>query len=315
MELRRLRYFLAVADELHFTRAAERLGIRQPPLSAQIRELEKDVGTLLFQRGTRGVKLTEAGRVLLKEAREIVDRVDRAALMVQRRGRGETGELVVGFGGATYLVPLIPTIMRSFRERYPEVILHARQSNTAALVVDLREGRVDAAFVRPPVTNPEDFRFEPIIDEEMVTVLPHRHRLEKMEAVTLSSLAKDTFTLPPRALGPGFYDRVIAAFDKVGFSPQIGQEASALVALPSMVAAGFGVSVVPRSLTQVCVDHVAYRPIRGIRLHAPISLACRRANCPASARNLVSVARRCVRTYIGPGWPVLPLQRVRERKP
>lgn len=310
MELRRLRYFLAVAEELHFTRAAERLGIRQPPLSAQIRELENEMGTLLFQRGTRGVKLTGAGRVLLKEARDIVERVDRTTLLVQRRGRGETGELVVGFAGATYLVPLIPTIIRSFREHYPEVILHGRQSNTAALVVELREGRIDAAFIRPPVTNAEEFRFEPIIDEEIVAVLPHRHRLEKAETVTLSSLARDTFTLPPRALGPGFYDRVIAAFHKAGFSPQIGQEASTLVALPSMVAAGFGVSVVPRSMTQVCVDHVAYRTISGTRLHAPISLACRRANCPATARNLVSVARRCVGTYTGPGWPVLPLQRV-----
>jgi DNA-binding transcriptional LysR family regulator len=310
MELRRLRYFIAVAEELHFTRAAERLGIRQPPLSAQIRQLEKEVGTLLFQRGTRGVKLTDAGKLLLKEARDIVDRVDRAALLVQRRARGESGEMAVGFAGGAYLVPLIPTIMRSYRDRYPDIVLHGQQSNTAALVDALHQGEVDAAFVWPPVTNPEDFRFEPIIDEEIVSVLPHGHRLEKAQSVALSALAKETFTLPPRALGPGLYDRIIAACEKAGFCPQIGQEASTLVALPSMVAAGFGVSLVPRSLTQICVDHVAYRPLTGTPLRAPIALAYRRANCPAAVRNLVAVARRCVRTYSGPGWPVLPLRRV-----
>jgi len=310
MEFRRLRYFIAVAEELHFTRAAERLGIRQPPLSAQIRELERELGTLLFQRSARGVKLTDAGRLLLKEAREIVERTDRATLLVQRRARGETGELVVGFAGATYLVPLIPTIIRSYRDRYQDVIIHGRQGNTAALVEALREGDVDAAFIRPPVTDPGGLRFEPIIDEEMVAVLPHGHRLSKAESVSLSSLAEETFTFPPRVLGPGFYDRVIAACEKAGFCPAIGQEASTLVALPSMVAAGFGVSLVPRSMTQICVDHVAYRPIGGTRLHAPIALACRRASCPAAARNLFTVARDCVRTYTGPGWPVLPLQRV-----
>jgi DNA-binding transcriptional LysR family regulator len=314
MELRRLRYFIAVAEELHFTRAAARLGIRQPPLSAQIRELEKEIGTLLFQRSTRGVKLTDAGKLLLKEARDIVERTDRATDLVRRRGRGETGELAVGFAGATYLVPLIPTIMRSYRERYPEMVLHARQSNTAALIEELREGRVDAAFVRPPVTAGDELRFEPIMDEEMVAVLPAGHSLARGDAVALSALAKDTFTLPPRALGPGHYDRIIAACEKSGFCPQIGQEASTLVALPSMVAAGFGVSLVPRSLTQVCVDHVTYHPFSGTRLVAPISLACRRTNCPTSARNLVSVARRCVRTYTGPGWPVLPLQRAGGRE-
>jgi DNA-binding transcriptional LysR family regulator len=309
MELRRLRYFIAVAEELHFTRAAARLGIRQPPLSAQIRQLEKEMGTLLFERGTRGVELTDAGKLLLKEARDIVGRADRAALLVQRRARGESGEMVVGFAGGTYLVPLIPTIMRSYRDRYADVILHGRQSHTAALIDALREGEVDVAFVRPPVPNPEEFRFEPIIDEEIVAVLPHGHRLAKAKSVALSALAKETFTLPPRALGPGLYDRVIAACEKAGFCPQIGQEASTLVALPSMVAAGFGVSVVPRSLTQICVDHVAYRPLAGTSPRAPIALAYRRASCPAAVRNLVAVARNCVRSYTGPGWPVLPLRR------
>jgi DNA-binding transcriptional LysR family regulator len=291
MNLRRLRYFVAVAEELHFTRAAERLGMRQPPLSAQIRELETEIGTPLFLRGTRGIKLTDAGALLLEEARDILKRVERAKVQVQRRARGETGSIVVGFAGATYLARTVPSVMLAFRDRYPDVIVHSQQSNTFALVRAILDGEVDAAFIRPPIADPDPLRIEPIFEEEMVVVLPANHRLHNAEAVALASLAKETFTLPPRSLGPGFYDGIMAAFHKAGFSPSVGQEASTIVALPGMVAAGLGVSVAPKSLTQLSIEGVVYRPIMGVKLRAPIALACRRVNPLPMVRNLFAVAR------------------------
>ena len=295
MDFRRLRYFLAVAEEQHFTRAAQRLGIRQPPLSAQIRGLEDEIGTPLFQRGSRNVTLTDAGKVLLKEAREILERIDKAEILVQRYVRGEIGSMIVGFGAATYLAALVPAIIRAYRERYPDVRVHAHQSNTFDLVNAIREGTVDAAFIRPPIARAEDLRLEPVVDEEMVAVLPHGHSLANATAVDLPALSEETFTMPPRSLGPGYYDSIIAAFHRAGFAPHIGQEASTLAAIPSLVAAGFGVSVLPRSLDQLCVDHVVYRPLDGNGPRASIALACPRTTCAAAVRNLIGVARKCVR--------------------
>jgi DNA-binding transcriptional LysR family regulator len=311
MDVRRLRYFVAVAEEQHFSRAAERLGIQQPPLSAQIRQLEKEVGAPLFNRGARSVTLTEAGKLLLKEARGILERVDEAQTMVQRYIRGETGTMVVGFSGATYLAALVPGIIRAYLARFPDVTVRPKQSSTAELTTELYEGRVDAAFLRPPLVNQRAFRLQAIVDEEMFVALPHGHRLESAEAIDLSSLSEETLTLPPRWVNPGFYDPIITAFHEAGLSPRIGHEAApTIAALPSMVAAGFGVSIVPRSVSQIQVEHVAYRPIVGGSLHAPIALVCRRANCPATAQQLIAVARECVRSnqppIDAPGEPLAP---------
>ncbi len=172
MELRHLRYFVAVAEELHFTRAAERLGIKQPPLSLQIRQLEAEMGTLLFYRRTRGVELTESGLALLDQARAILDQVERTKAGVQRRVRGETGRVRVGFDGATYFQPLVPGLIRQFRERYPDVTLSPEQSNTPLLAEALQAGRIDVAFIRPPVSDANGLALEPLVAEPMLMVLP-----------------------------------------------------------------------------------------------------------------------------------------------
>ena len=153
MELRHLRYFLAVAEELNFTRAAEKLGINQPPLSLQIRQLEKEIGTPLFRRNPRGVELTNAGRLMLEEARIIFRQVERAKTGVQRRGRGETGRITIGSSGGTYFHPLIPTIIREYRTHYPDVVLFPAASNTPLLVVRLQAGQIDVALLRTPISD------------------------------------------------------------------------------------------------------------------------------------------------------------------
>jgi DNA-binding transcriptional LysR family regulator len=291
MELRHLRYFLAVAEELHFTRAANRLGIRQPPLSIQIHQLEEEVGAPLFHRLTRGVELTEAGKLLLDEARQILDRVERAKTAIQRRARGETGRMRVGFAGATYFQPRVPALIRAYRDRYPGVVLAPEQSNTPLLVAGLHGGQIDVAFVRPPISERDGLAVEALVDEDMLVALPANHALAGGGAVSLAALATETFILFPRAIGVGLHDSILSACLRAGFSPHLGQEAPQITSIVPMVAAGFGVSVVPHSTSQIRVEGVVYLPIAGDGPRATISLAYRRDDRSPTVRNFVSLAR------------------------
>ena len=218
MDLRHLRYFVAVAEALHFTRAAERLGIKQPPLSLQIRQLEEEMGTPLFRRLTRGVELTESGALLLEEARRILDQVERTKAMVQSRARGETGRIRVGFGGATYFHPLVLGVIGRFREQYPQIVLAPEQSNTPRLVAGLHGGEIDVAFVRPPVSDSEGLDMELLVEEPMLVVLPTTHALAQNRSIPLAAIARDTLILFPRLIGPGVYDAIVAACLRAGSS-------------------------------------------------------------------------------------------------
>src|ERR1700691_4711352 len=151
MELRHLRYFVAVAEELNFTRAAKRLGINQPGLSLQIRKLEKEMGSPLFHRGTRGVELTNAGKLMLEEARVILKQVEQANIGVRRRARGDTGRINIGSSGGTYFHPLVPAIIREYGVHYPNVVLFPQASNTALLIAQLHAGQIDIAVIRTPI--------------------------------------------------------------------------------------------------------------------------------------------------------------------
>jgi DNA-binding transcriptional LysR family regulator len=295
MELRHLRYFVAVAEELHFTRAAERLGIKQPPLSMQIRQLERELGTSLFHRLTRGVELTEAGTLLLDEARRILAQVERAKAGVQSRARGETGCIRLGFAGATSFQPLVPGVIRAYRARYPGVDLSPEQSNTPRLLAGLHSGEIDIAFVRPPVSDGEGLAVELLVEEPMLIVLPKAHPHAGDRSLPLAALAQESLLLFPRAVGPGFHDNVIASCHRAGFSPKLGQEAPQISAIVHMVAAGFGVSIVPQSIEQIRADGVAYLRIDGEAPRAPISLAYRRDDHSVVVRNFVAVARQTAR--------------------
>lgn len=298
MELRHLRYFVAVAEELNFTRAAKRLGIKQPPLSAQIRKLEKEMGTALFRRETRGVELTDAGKLLLEEARIILRQVDRATTGVRRRGRGETGRISVGSAGGTFFHPLIPAIIREYGKRYPDIVLTPEASNTSLLVARVCAGQIDMAFVRPPIGAREGLATVPLVDEEAVMILPTGHRLAGSASAPLSALAKDTFILFPRTLHPGSYDLIIAACRRAGFEPVLGQEAPQIVSTVPLVAAGLGVSIVPRSICRIHADGVFCLPIEGDMPRAEIWLAYRRDDRSQAVKNFVAVARRATETAV-----------------
>jgi DNA-binding transcriptional LysR family regulator len=292
VELRHLRYFVAVAEELHFTRAAERLGIKQPPLSLQIRHLEREIGAPLLRRLKRGVELTETGGFLLDEARRILDQVERTKAGAQNYARGAAGRIQFGFAGATYVHPLVIGIVRAYRDCYPDVVLLPEQSNTARLVAGLRSGEIDIAFVRPPIVDGEGLLIEPMVDEPMMIVLPDSHRHARDRSMPLVALAPELMILFPRAIGPGLHDAIIASCHRAGFSPKLGQEASQTVSIVHMVAAGFGVSIVPQSIQQIRVEGVAYLHIEGEAPRGLVGLAYRRGDRSPVVRNFVALARR-----------------------
>jgi DNA-binding transcriptional LysR family regulator len=295
IELRHLRYFVAVAEELNFTRAAERLGINQPPLSLQIQQLEKGMGTQLFRRHTRGVELTDAGKLMLEEARVILRQVETAKTGVQRRVRGETGQVIVGSAGATYFHPLIPAIFREYHLKYPDVILAPQASSTKLLVAQVRAGQIDVAFIRPPIGDNDGLAIEPLVDEQTVIVVPAGHPLSNSASVPLAALAKETFVLCSRAQNPGCHDSIVAACQRAGFTPALGQEAPQVVSVIPLVAAGLGVSIVPRSTSRILVDGVRYLPVEGDAPRSLIGLAHRRNDRSQAVQNFVTVARHVKR--------------------
>jgi DNA-binding transcriptional LysR family regulator len=296
MELRHLRYFVAVAEERHVTRAAARLGIQQPPLSQQIRALETELEVQLFRRKPRGVELTQAGEALLAEARVILDRVEHATAAARRTARGEAGRIGLGFTSSASFHPLVPRVIRAFREAHPLVALSLEEGGTAELVEGLSAERIDAAFVRSPIGPASELIVHSVLEEEMVAALPAGHRLAASAAASrmpLAELAGETFILYRRPLGPGLYDAIIAACQRAGYSPQIGQEAPRMLSTLSLVAAGLGVTLIPASMQRLRVNGVAYRRLdSGAGLVAPLSLACRRGESAAAARRFIALVRR-----------------------
>jgi DNA-binding transcriptional LysR family regulator len=298
MELRHLRYFVAVAEEGHVTRAAERLGIQQPPLSQQIRALETELDVQLFRRKPRGVELTQAGEALLAEARAILDRVAHAAVVARRTARGEAGRIGLGFTSSASFHPLVPRLIREFREASPLVALSLEEAGTGELVDGLRAERIDAAFVRSPIGPAEDLTVHSLLEEEMVAAVPAGHRLApaaRAARLPLRALESETFILYRRPLGPGLYDAIIAACHRAGYSPCIGQEAPRMLATLSLVAAGLGVTLIPASMQRLGIEGVAYRPLeRNAGVVAPLNLACRRGeNAPAVGRFIALARRTC----------------------
>jgi DNA-binding transcriptional LysR family regulator len=199
MELRHLRNFVAVAEERHFGRAAERLGISQPPLSQQIQSLERELGTQLFHRIPRRLELTNAGEVLLEEARWILARAEQAIRNVGRAGRDELGKLCVGFTFAASFNAFVPATIRSFQETYPSVSVTLREDDSTALCRAPLDGDGDVAFIRPPSSDPERIQLDALFDEAMMVALPTGHPLEKSTAVPLAALSGQPFILYPAA--------------------------------------------------------------------------------------------------------------------
>ncbi|HTJ91511.1 MAG TPA: LysR family transcriptional regulator [Pararobbsia sp.] len=279
MELRHLRYFLAVAEEGQFTRAAERLAMQQPPLSQQIRLFEEEMGFELFVRNPRGVTLTPAGAALADEARVLLEGIQGAVGRARRIARGEMGTLSVGLTSSASFHPLTTDIIRVFRAALPDVGVELEELNAAELIERLANAQVHVGFMRKPVDPREGIVYQRIVDESMVVVLPIGHPLLKHQRaakpkIRLEALAQEEFILVRRPGAPGMYADFLAACRLAGFTPRIAVEVPRMLSAINAVAAGLGVTLVPASMVRYHCDNAVYCPLAQPELlGAPLNLA------------------------------------------
>ena len=273
MELRHLRYFVAVAEELHFSRAAERLHVAQPPLSQQIRKLEDELGVRLLERTRRRVQLTDAGRVVLEEARRTLSQAERVLNAARGAAEGSVGLLRVGFSSSAPYTTL-PAILRTFRARFPGVVLNLVERSTEEQVGMLAAGALDVGFLRRPIPDaPESLVVRTILHEPLILALPQEHRLRRQRSIPVRSLAGEPFVLFPRQAAPGLYDEIMALCRRSGFVPRVAQEAVQMQTIVSLVSAGLGVAIVPASMRRLHREHVAYRPLGAGRVMTELAVA------------------------------------------
>jgi DNA-binding transcriptional LysR family regulator len=291
MELRHLRYFLAVAEELNFTRAAKRLNIAQPPLTQQIKALEAEMGVALFDRTGYRVELTDAGRSFLPQVARILADVRNAVEIARRAALGEVGHVRVGFTESASFNPLVTAAFRNFRTACPEVEVSLEESPSTVLATALREGRIDAAFVRPPLRTAEGIALHLIDEEEMVVAVPSSHPLAQRADLEMRDLAEETFVLYPRTERPGLADTVIAACEKAGFVPKVRQYTPQLSSTINLVAAALGISIVPGSMRGLQPQAVTYKRLRDQRLTALLGVAHRTKESSAPVLRFIATAR------------------------
>lgn len=290
LELRHMRYVLAVAEELHFGRAAARLLIAQPPLSQQIKKLEKQLGAELFRRSKRRVELTETGQVFVEEARRTLAQAELTLRATQRAARGEIGRLVIGYAGSAAHAVLPPVLTR-FRGQLPDVEIELREMTTSQQMLALLGRQIDVGFVRPPVP---DAGVEVVIlaREYFLAALPRNHRLARAGRISLERLASDPFILFPRHLGPRLYDPIVAACQRAGFSPRVAQEAMHIPTIVSLVAAGVGVALVPESARHLRWRGVVYKHLTDSEAQTAMAVASRSGEESALINLFIAAARR-----------------------
>lgn len=292
MDLRQVRAAIAVADHRHFGRAASTLGMTQPALSQTIKHLETHLGIALFDRDTRHVTITAAADQFVAETRSALSLLEAATTRAQAAGRGEAGTLAIGMVGSAMLVP-IPRLLRTFRDHYPEVRVSFAELTTAGQVEQLRAGELDIGFLRPPLPTPANTEFElsTVAREPVLAALPADHRLAQRQHVPLKALANEPFVRTPRHLGAGFYDQITTLCREAGFEPHVAQEAVRMDTITGLVAAGFGVSIVPGSVTRRPTPDVVFAHLSPAP--NPIELALARPTRHSSplVTNFVALAR------------------------
>jgi DNA-binding transcriptional LysR family regulator len=301
MELRHLRYFVAVAGHASFTRAAATLGIQQPPLSQQVRDLERELGYPLFRRLPRGVELTEGGAVFLEEAKAVLAAVDRGVKRGAEAAQGTVGSLSLGFTSSAVMHRLAPDLIRRYREAHPGVELEIQEGNAAAVTEAVAAGRLDIAFIRRPVSGQSALAYHTVAEEKLLLALPAQHPLARQARkrgvahVRLRDLANDSFILVRRPGAPGMYGDLIDACHRAGFAPRIGAEVDQMLTNITLVAAGVGVSVVPASMRDIHRGMVFYAEAKDApQLVAPLNLVTRIGETNPAAI-------RFVRFALGPG--------------
>jgi DNA-binding transcriptional LysR family regulator len=300
VELTDLRYFVAVAEEGHVTRAAERLGMQQPPLSARIKQLETKLEVQLFRRKARGMELTEAGRSLFQDAKDLLARLDQALVSSRSIARGEQGALRIGIAPTAPFHPFVPRSIRAFRAAHPRVALTLSEGLSNEVQRELTQKQSDVAFVRVARLTDDQLTVDLLFDEPLIAALPTSHRLARGRRdplPSLDSLQADAFILygPP---GTGLYDETVRACAKAGFVPTIGQHAPRIASTLGLVAAGMGVALVPASMRHGAVDGVAYRRLpAAVDARVAMGLASRRHDPSAVVRSFVSLVTGAAQTF------------------
>ncbi|MER8039239.1 LysR family transcriptional regulator [Streptomyces hydrogenans] len=274
LPLPQLHAFVVLAEELHFGRAAARLGIAQPPLSQQIRRLEDKVGHALFRRDPGRVGLTPAGRELLPAARHALAALAEGLTAAREVGSGRAGRLRIGFA-ASLALTVLPSLLRTFRERLPAVELDIQEMTTTPQLAALRERTIDIGLLREPPAQDAELEFRTVLTEPFVAVLPSTHPLATQRTVSVTQLADQPFVLLPRAVGPFLYDRITGLCADAGFTPHVTQHAVEWQTVCALVETGLGVSLAPESIRRIRLQGVAYRRVT-----------------PATARTRVAVAWR-----------------------
>ena len=292
MELRHLRYFVAVAEELHFGRAALRLRIAQPALSQQVRALERELGVELLARTKRRVALTEPGRLFLPEARRTLAQAAAAADVARRAAAGQVGRLRIGYVDAA-LWGVLPAVLGAYRERHPGVRLTLMERLPTQQVAALRQGDLDVG-IGPPPRGAAELETAPVSEERVVVALPAAHPLAAHEAIDLRALADEPWVLVPARMPSRLRELVTTACAAAGFTPRVAQEAKQLDALVALVSAGLGVTFVPHAAGRLPRAGVVYRPLAGEALRFPLVAAWRRGDAPPTVQSFLAVLREVV---------------------
>jgi DNA-binding transcriptional LysR family regulator len=276
MDLRHLNYFLVLAEELHFGRAAIRLNISQPPLSRMIQQIEGDLGVLLFERTKRTVILTAAGLELLQDAKQMILQMETIKKRLAIHGKGETGILKIGYVGAVMHTQL-PMLLSSFAENYPNVTLHFEEQPNNNLIHGLNNATLDIAFVRTWL-KPENLEEKLILNEAFVAVLPDKHPLSSKEKITVKDLANENFIIFTRECGPTIYDSFLVLCTTAGFTPNILHQASQLNSILRLVESGFGISLLPKNTELGYNLKLKFIPLENVKETIPLIMLSRKEN-------------------------------------
>ncbi len=292
MELRHLRYFIAVADELSFSRAAERLQIAQPPLSQQIQALESELGVKLFDRKKRPLQITLAGQAFLEEARSTLANLEQAIQKTQRIHQGELGHLTVGFT-SSIANSLLPNILQAFRQQYPEINLILREENSSYQIQRLRDQQIDIVFVyqTPDLVEANDLEMLLLSEQTLVAVLPQHHPLAARPIISLRDLADQEFVMPLNPVVSGLSEQIYYLCAQAGFVPRVTQEAIFMVTILGLVAGEMGISILPSSVQNLRREGVIYRPIQEKITANPLVVVWRQEHSSKILQQFIDVAK------------------------
>lgn len=286
--LRHLWYFVAVAEERHFGKAARRLGISQPPLSQQIRILEQSLGVTLFERSRKGVFLTREGAAILNSAQGLLEHAQRLEHAVRDAGAGCMSALTIGSIG-TGLFEILPTVMKRAKRQFPELSLSIVEMHSSNALAALQTREIDLAFARLD-SGPASARITPVLVEQMVVALPNEHPLARKTSIRLAELAHEDFVLFPRRVSASYFDTIVTACREAGFSPHVGHEASSIVAQMALVGCGVAVSLVPPSAQRFGADEIVFRPLKERISIATVAAVWNPEHCHPLVESIVKMA-------------------------